>query len=116
MTIASPQPPPPPPPTPPGPPYATATPPASQQAVGALVVGIIGLVCCHFAAPVAWILGHNEGRAIREGRSSIGGEVYAKIGMILGIIGSIFLAIGLLWLFFGGMAVLSSFISEATRH
>jgi len=93
--------------TPPPPPAPPAPASASNQAITALVLGILGLVCCSILAPVAWYLGHNEGRAIREGRSPAAGEGMAMAGKILGIIGTILMIFGLLWLlFFGGMAVL----------
>jgi Domain of unknown function (DUF4190) len=80
---------------------------ASTQAITALVLGILGLICCNILGPVAWYLGSQELKAIREGRSPFAGEILAKIGMILGIFGTIFLVLGVLWLFFmGGLAVL----------
>ena len=101
------------------PPAPPASAPASRQAVTALWLGILGIVCCGFVAPVAWYLGQNELRAIREGRSQrpvmlygagvspAAGEVMAMAGKILGMIGTALLIIGLLWaLFFGGMAAL----------
>jgi hypothetical protein len=107
------------------PPVPPASAPASRQAVTALWLGILGIVCCHFVAPVAWYLGQNEARAIREGRSAsylnpwpysyivspAAGEGMATAGKILGMIGTALLVlelvIGLLWiLFFGGMAAL----------
>ena len=92
------------PPPPPAPPVAAS---ASNQAITALVLGILGVICCNFAAPVAWYLGHSELRAIREGRAPAAGEGMAMAGKIMGIIGTIILVFGLLWvLFFGGMAVL----------
>ncbi|HXO30592.1 MAG TPA: DUF4190 domain-containing protein [Thermoanaerobaculia bacterium] len=105
---------------PPAPPAAA---PASRQAVTALWLGIVGIACCGFVAPVAWYLGQNELRAIREGRSQrqvmlygadvspAVGEGMAMAGKILGMIGTALLVlgllVGLLWtLFFGGMAAL----------
>jgi mannose/fructose/N-acetylgalactosamine-specific phosphotransferase system component IIC len=93
---------------PPAPPASAS---ASREAVTALVLGILGIVCCGFVAPVAWYLGQNELRAIREGRGSAAGEGMAMAGKILGMIGTglliLGLIVGLLWtLFFGGMAAL----------
>lgn len=80
---------------------------ASTQAITALVLGILGIFCCGLLAPVAWYLGNQEVKAIREGRSPVAGEGLAKAGMIMGIIGSILLVLSILWIFFmGGMAVL----------
>ncbi len=93
------------------PPASPAAASASREAVTALVLGILGVVCCGFVAPVAWYLGQNELRAIRDGRASAAGEGMAMAGKILGMIGTALLGIGLivgmLWtLFFGGMAAL----------
>lgn len=80
---------------------------ASTQAITALVLGILGVICCGLLAPVAWYLGNQELKAIREGRSPMAGEALAKIGMILGIIGTVLLVLTMLWIFFaGGMAVI----------
>jgi hypothetical protein len=81
---------------------------ASSQAITALVLSILGVVCCGFLAPIAWYLGTQEQKAIREGRSPAAGEGLAQAAVIIGIIGTILLVFGLLWVFFwGGMAVLS---------
>ena len=79
---------------------------ASSQAVTALVLGIVGIVCCQLCAPVAWYMGGQELKAVREGRSPMAGEGMAKAGQILGIIGTILLVLSILWIvFWGGMAV-----------
>jgi hypothetical protein len=105
------------------PPAPPALAPASREAVTALWLGILGIVCCGFVAPVAWYLGQKELRAIRDGRSQrpvllygtgvspAAGEGMAMAGKILGMIGTALLVlglvVGLLWaLFFGGMAAL----------
>jgi ABC-type Fe3+ transport system permease subunit len=80
---------------------------ASSQAVTALVLGILGIVCCPLCAPVAWYMGGQELKAVQEGRSSIASQGMAKAGQILGIIGTIWMVVVALWIFFmGGMAVL----------
>jgi mannose/fructose/N-acetylgalactosamine-specific phosphotransferase system component IIC len=99
------------------PPAPPASPSASREAVTALVLGILGIVCCGFVAPVAWYLGQNELRAILEGRASTAGEGMATAGKILGMIGTALLVlgliVGLLWtLFFGGMAALQGFTNR----
>jgi uncharacterized iron-regulated membrane protein len=79
----------------------------SNKGTIALVLGIIGIVCCGLLGPVAWILGRQELNAIAAGQSPASGEGVAKAGMILGIIATVLLAFGLLWVvFFGGMAIL----------
>ncbi len=80
---------------------------ASTQAITSLVLGILGIFCCGLLAPVAWYLGSQEVKAIREGRAPLAGEGLAKAGMIMGIIGTILFLLSLCWIFFaGGMAVL----------
>ena len=93
-------------PPPPGPPPAQAS---SNQPMIALILGIVGIVCCQLTAPVAWYLGKQELAAIAAGRSPASGEGTARAGMILGIIGSVFLIFGLLWvLFFGGLGFIQA--------
>ncbi len=87
---------------------------SSSQAITALVLGILGLVCCPLLAPIAWYLGNQEVKAIREGRSPAPGEGLAKAGSILGIIGTILLALWIVWIFFlGGMAILGGLSGAA---
>ncbi|HEY7213155.1 MAG TPA: DUF4190 domain-containing protein [Thermoanaerobaculia bacterium] len=87
---------------------------ASTQAIMSLVLGILSIVtCCGILAPIAWYLGSQEQKAIREGRSPAAGEGLAKAGMILGIIGTVLLIFGILWIFFwGGMAMLSTWTNR----
>jgi uncharacterized membrane protein YidH (DUF202 family) len=87
----------------------------SSQAVTALVIGLIGiLTCCGTVlSPIAWYLGVQEQRAIREGRSPAAGEALAKIAIILGIVGTAVLALLILWVFLmGGLAVISGFLNR----
>jgi hypothetical protein len=70
---------------------------ASSRAVTALVLGILGLTCCGIMAPIAWILGSKELKDIIAGLASPEGKGYATAGKILGIIGTIFLILGILW-------------------
>ena len=80
---------------------------ASTQAITALVLGILGVICCGFAAPFAWYFGNQELRAIQAGTSPAAGETLAKIGKILGIIGTVLLILSIFWIFLGGgMAIL----------
>lgn len=83
----------------------------SSQAITALVIGLIGiLTCCGTVlSPIAWYLGAQEQRAIREGRSPKAGEALAKIAVILGIVGTAALVLLALWLFLmGGLAIISA--------
>ncbi|MFQ5929366.1 MAG: DUF4190 domain-containing protein [Acidobacteriota bacterium] len=72
------------------------------RSTAALIMGILGLLVCQFLSPVAWYVGYQELKAIRSGQSPQADKGIAKAGMILGIIGTIllalgFLALGLLW-------------------
>jgi len=79
---------------------------SSNKGTIALVLGIVSIVCCAFVGPVAWILGKQELNAIAAGQAPAAGEGVAKAGMILGIIGTILIAFGFLWVvFWGGLAV-----------
>lgn len=81
---------------------------ASSQAVTALVLGILGLLCCPILGPIAWYMGNQERKAVRERRSSASGEGLAVAGMVLGILGTLYLLFAMMWIFFmGGMAILS---------
>ena len=67
--------------------------PEGSQAVTVLVVGILGLVLCQVLAPVAWYLGNQEISAIDTGRRPPENRGMAVAGRVLGIIGTVFLAI-----------------------
>ncbi len=51
-----------------------------------LTFGILSLVVCGFFGPVAWIMGNNDMREIREGRMDPTGEGTTNAGRICGII------------------------------
>ncbi len=91
-------------------------PPPPTQAKGnattVLVLGIISLVCCQLAGPVAWFLGNKELTAIRAGISPASGEGTAKAGMIMGMIATVLFILGIIAVvFFGGLGVLSGIMS-----
>ncbi len=83
---------------------------ASSQAITALVLSLLGFVtCCHLLSPIAWYLGRQEQKAIREGRSPKAGESLAQIAVVAGIVGTLILVFFLFWLiFFGGWVVLTA--------
>lgn len=83
---------------------------ASSQAITALILSLLGFVtCCHLLSPIAWYLGRQESKAIREGRAPKAGEVLAQLATILGIVGTLVLVFFVFWIFFfGGLAVLSA--------
>jgi small-conductance mechanosensitive channel len=79
--------------TSPGGPAATAAPgtkPDNTKAIVTLVLGILSIICCGFLAGIpAIFLGRAELKAIDEGRSPEQNRNLAKIGYILGIVGTI---------------------------
>ena len=97
------------------PPVAPSSePPRSSKATTILVIGIISIICCQIAGPVAWYMGRQELSQIRAGAVSMQDEGTAKIGMILGMISSILLMLVLLWvIFFGGLAFLAALADQA---
>jgi TRAP-type C4-dicarboxylate transport system permease small subunit len=86
----------------------------SSKATMAVVFGVLGIVCCGLLAPVAWYLAAEELKQINAGRISEANRGMAQVAKILGIIGTILLVLGLLWvIFFGGMAVLGALTGGA---
>jgi hypothetical protein len=68
---------------------------ASTNAIVALVLGILSLICCGCIAGIAGIIvGKGELAAINEGRSPEAGRGMAQIGMILSIIGTVLSVLG----------------------
>ncbi len=69
--------------------------PNAPNAVLSLVLGIIGVVACSLCAPFAWKLGRDAEAAVDASNGSLGGRGLATAGKILGIIGTVLLAIGI---------------------
>lgn len=67
--------------------------PEQSQATTALVLGILGFVLCGVLAPFAWSMGAKELKAIDDGMRDPANRGTANAGKILGIIGSVFLAL-----------------------
>lgn len=72
--------------------------PEQSQATTALVLGILGIVICGILAPFAWNIGNKELAAIDSGRRPPENRGTANAGRILGIVGTVLLAIGLVFL------------------
>ncbi len=70
--------------------------PESSQATTALVLGILGLIICGVLAPFAWSMGTKELAAIDAGLRPPENRGTANAGRILGIVGTVLLAIGIL--------------------
>jgi cytochrome c biogenesis protein CcdA len=90
-------------------------PSASNRALTALVVGLVSVMtCCGLPlAPVAWYLGNQELRAIAEGRSPAAGNGMAMAAKILGMVGTLMMAMFVVWgVFLGGFVVLQAWIGS----
>ncbi|MBN2088963.1 zinc ribbon domain-containing protein [candidate division KSB1 bacterium] len=83
------------------PPIALTTPVLPKgNGVLALVFGILGIATCLPLSIIAWLLGHGELQKIKMGLISDKEEGLAKVGKILGIIGTILMVIVILLIFF----------------
>src|SRR3954447_2217469 len=69
-----------------------------SQAVLALVVAIVGLVAFQLISPVAWVLANREIKGIDEGSRNPNNRGMAVAAKIIGIIGSVLLLLGVLFL------------------
>lgn len=88
----------PPPPPPPGPGgYGYAAPKTNQKAIWALVLGILGLVCCGiFTGIPAIFLGNAAKKEIASSGGAQTGGGMAQAGFILGIVATVLGALGLI--------------------
>ena len=80
--------------------------PDQPQAVTAMVLGILGLVCCGVASPFALWLGRKSMKEIDASGGWLGGRGQAQAGFILGIIGTVLWVLGVLfYVVLAGLAV-----------
>jgi hypothetical protein len=84
--------------------------PEGSQAVLAFVLGIIGLVVFQPLAPFAWVIANREIRGVDAGRRNPSNRGLAVAGKVMGIIGTIFLILGII--FFA--AVILSIVRAST--
>ncbi|NNH75495.1 DUF4190 domain-containing protein [Nocardia uniformis] len=79
------------------PPGYPAYPPVDHpQAVLILVLGILSLVFCQLAGPVAWVMGRNALREIDSSGGAMGGRGMVMAGYVCGIIASIFIILAVI--------------------
>jgi ABC-type Fe3+ transport system permease subunit len=69
--------------------------PTHGSATTALVLGILSLVVCAPLGIPAYIIGRRAEREVRESGGRLSGEGLAKAGWILGLIGMILMALGI---------------------
>ncbi|HZT66057.1 MAG TPA: DUF4190 domain-containing protein [Acidimicrobiales bacterium] len=69
-----------------------------NEAITALVLGILSLLCCAILGPVAIVLGRRSRRRIESSGGALSGLGLAIAGMVLGIIGTLFLALGVVYI------------------
>lgn len=85
--------------------------PASGGQVNAtllVVMGVLGVACCTFLAPVTWVMSNSALKTLDAGGGNPSDRSTVNIARILGIIGTVILVLSLLWLlFFGGMAAMT---------
>lgn len=82
-----------------GPGYGYSAPRTNPKAIWALVLGIIGVLCCGFFAGIpALILGNSAKKEIAYSGGSQSGTGMAQAGVVLGIIA---IVLGILGIIFG---------------
>ena len=69
-----------------------------SQATTVLVLGILSLVLCQILGPIAWVMGNNELAGIDAGRRPPQNRGTAQAGRILGIISTVLMIIGVVFL------------------
>ena len=90
-------------PYPPGPPgYPMQGPvqyaPDHPRATTSLVLGILGIVPCQLLAPFAWWIGKKTLDEIDASGGRLGGRTAAQAGYIMGIVGTVLLAVGIVFM------------------
>jgi len=90
--------------------YAAA-PPNDSQATLALILGILSILCCALVGPVAFFIGNSSRNRIQASGGTLGGYGLATAGWIMGIIGTVILALEILWVI---IAVIGSIISSSS--
>ena len=63
-----------------------------------LVLGILSIIVCAPVGPFAWMMGRGDSKKIKAGLMDPEGAGLTTAGMICGIIGTIFLALGVVYL------------------
>jgi hypothetical protein len=75
--------------------YGTVA-PDHPRATLALILGILGIVACSVVAPFALVIGRGAVKDIDASGGRLGGRGMAQAGFILGVIGTVILALVLI--------------------
>jgi hypothetical protein len=76
-------------------PAPAPAPTSKDDGLPVLIVGLIGIMLCQLAAPVAWVMGSSyEARCRARGETPSGA---GHAGKIVGIVGTVMLALGFAW-------------------
>ena len=67
--------------------------PDHPRAVVSLILGILGILLCSVVAPFARVIGRRSVNEIDASGGTLGGRGMAQAGFILGIIGTVLLAL-----------------------
>jgi hypothetical protein len=75
--------------------YGTVAPDHPRSTL-ALILGILGVVACSIVAPFALVIGRRAVKEIDASGGQLGGRSMAQAGFILGVIGTVILALSLI--------------------
>ena len=84
------------------PPPGYAPPPPMQyaqdhpRATLSLILGILSVLLCQLISPFAWVIGKRTVNEIDASRGQLSGRGLAQAGYILGIVGTVLLALGVI--------------------
>jgi hypothetical protein len=89
--------------------------PDHPRATTSLVLGILGVVLCQVVAPFAWVIGKRTVNEIDASGGRIGGRGSAQAGYVLGIVGTVLLGLGLIYLVVMMVILGGAFMTSTTR-
>lgn len=88
---------------------------SSSNATLILVLGILGIVCLPFLAPIAWVMGNNALKELDQGIGDPNTRGTIVAGRILGIIGTGLLILTLMILCFYVVLIVALFGAAGGR-
>lgn len=68
-----------------------------HRATTILVLGILSLVVCALCGPIAWLMANKDIEQMNAGLMDPSGLEQTKVGKICGIIGTVFLILGVIF-------------------